>query len=60
MVLPARDIASLLDKKVQVYLVDEDVRELGLDDVELIEGVNRIGRADIAALFGGYDQVWQW
>ena len=56
----ARDVASLMDKKVQVYLVDEDVRDRGLDDVELIEGVNRIGRADIAALVGGYDQVWQW
>jgi len=56
----ARDIGGLIGKDVSVYAVDEDVAERGLDGAELVDGVKRIPRADIAALVGDYDQVWQW
>lgn len=56
----ARDIAGLLDKDVTVFLVDEDVSARGLDDAELIDEVRRIPRAELAALLGQYDRVWQW
>ena len=56
----ARDIGSLVEKGVDVFLVDEDVRDRGLDDSHFIDGPRRIPRADIATLYERYDQVWQW
>lgn len=56
----ARDVAGLVDKDVDVYLVDEDLRDRGLDDSRLIDGVRRIPRAELAGLVGNYDRVWHW
>jgi len=55
-----RDIDTLIGKDVSVYAVDEDVVERGLDGAELVDGVKRIRRDDIASLVRNYDQVWQW
>lgn len=54
------DIAGLIGKGVEVYIVAEDVAERGLGDGDLIDGVKSVGRAGIPGLLGGYDQVWHW
>ena len=56
----ARDVGGLIEKGIDVFLVDEDVRDRGLDDSHLIDGLRRIPRAELAALYEAYDQVWQW
>ena len=56
----ARDIASLIAKDVDVYVVDEDVEELGLAGVARIDGIRSVNRAELAGLFSSYDQIWQW
>lgn len=55
-----RDIAALIAKKAEVYLLDEDCQELGLSGPDLIPGVLPIARGDLPELLDRYDQVWRW
>ena len=54
------DIGGLAGKGVDVYIVKEDLAERGLEDEELIGGLNTISRAEIPGLLENYDQVWHW
>ena len=54
------DLAKLPGKGVKVFLVDEDLRERGIERGELIDGVEPVQRAALPKLFAGYDQVWHW
>jgi len=56
----ARDVAGLIAKGVSVYVVDEDLAERGVGDGVLVDGLNRIKRADMPGLFGRYDHIWAW
>ena len=56
----ADDVAQLIGKGIDVHIVEEDVAERGLERHELIEGMKPVSRADVAKLFGKYDQVWHW
>ena len=56
----ADDISGLAGKGVDVYIVKEDLAERGLEDEELIAGLNTISRAEIPGLLENYDQVWHW
>ena len=54
------DLRKLTQKGVQVYLVQEDAAERGIESSELIEGVEAVQRAGVAKLFDQYDQIWHW
>jgi predicted peroxiredoxin len=56
----AEDLERLIAAGVKVHLVKEDVEALGLDSAELLDGVDRVSRADLAALIAKYDRVWYW
>ena len=56
----AADIESLIPKGVRVHVVADDLTALGLTGVDLVDGVTRIERSRVAALFAEYDQIWQW
>ncbi len=56
----AEDVSGLIGKGVAVYIIEEDIAERGLADRDLIEGLTRVKRADVPALFDGYDHVWAW
>lgn len=56
----AEDIAGLVAKGVNVYVVSEDLAERGLDRTVLVDGLTPLPRARIAALLGNYDRVWHW
>jgi hypothetical protein len=56
----AQDVAGLVAKGVAVYVVAEDVVERALAPASLIEGLEPIPRAGIAALLGRYDRIWHW
>ena len=54
------DIRRLLDEGGVVWVVEEDLAELGLAGAALIEGVARISRAGLWELAGDYEHLWFW
>jgi len=54
------DVARLIGKGVAIYAVAEDLAERGLGNARMVDGVERIGRAALPRLMGGYDQIWHW
>lgn len=54
------DVAKLAGKGVEVFVVEEDLAERGVERGETIEGVKLLPRERIARLVGSYDQVWHW
>lgn len=54
------DVAGLIAKGVPVYVVQEDLDELGLRREEIIDGPELVRRADLPDLFERYDTVWHW
>lgn len=55
-----RDLASLKEKGVSIYFVEDDCRERGLAEEALLEGMQGVSRAGIANLMERYEQVWNW
>ncbi len=56
----AGDIADLVGKGIEVFVVEEDAAARGLGNAELVDGVNRLARGGIPALLDKYDQIWHW
>ena len=56
----AGDVAKLMEKGVNVYVVAEDVADRGLERSELVDGLEFVASADVAKLVGNYDHVWHW
>jgi intracellular sulfur oxidation DsrE/DsrF family protein len=54
------DVESLVGKGVDVYVVEEDVAELGLEGTDLTDKVKTTKRADIAGMVESHDRVWHW
>jgi len=54
------DVAKLIGKGVDVYVVEDDAAERGLERNELIPGVKPVSRGGLAKLFANYDQIWHW
>jgi intracellular sulfur oxidation DsrE/DsrF family protein len=54
------DVAKLAGKGVEVFVVEEDLAERGVERGEMIEGVKLVPRERIARLVGSYEQVWHW
>jgi len=56
----AEDVAGLIAKEIDVYIVAEDLADRGLATDELIDGLKEVSRDDITALFNDYDHIWHW
>jgi intracellular sulfur oxidation DsrE/DsrF family protein len=54
------DVAKLVEKGVEVYVVEEDARERGLENADFVPGVKPIPRSGVAGVFDRYDQIWSW
>jgi hypothetical protein len=54
------DVAKIVGKGIEVYVVEEDVAERGLERGDLVAGVKHVSRSGVAKLFSGYDQIWHW
>ena len=57
---PNEDISRLREKGVNIFVVQNDLDERGIDAQSCIGDVQMIGRNDVAALFKDHDQVWHW
>jgi sulfur transfer complex TusBCD TusB component (DsrH family) len=55
-----KDVEKMIDKGLPVYVVDEDAKDRGLSDGELIGGVKKVKRQDLPELIDQHDQVWHW
>jgi hypothetical protein len=55
-----QDLAKLVGKGVDVFVIEEDIAERGIERTELIPGVKPMSRAGIPKLFAGYEQIWHW
>ena len=55
-----QDLLRMIDDGAKVYVVLDDLDDLGLKDVELIRGVETIPRSRLAEVTAKYDQVWWW
>jgi hypothetical protein len=56
----ADDVAKLIGKGVEVYFVQEDAADRGIEPNEFIAGPKPVSRAGLPQLFAGYAQVWHW
>jgi len=54
------DVSQLIGKGVEVYIVEDDVGERGLERTDLIDGLKTVSRGGIAALVSSHDQIWHW
>ena len=54
------DVAKLAAKGVAVFVVDDDLRERGIERSQLVAGVQPVERAKVPSLFDRYEQVWSW
>jgi sulfur relay (sulfurtransferase) DsrF/TusC family protein len=54
------DVAKLVGKGVDVYVVEDDAAERGLERNDFVAGVKPVSRSGLAKLFAGYDQIWHW
>ncbi|MBI4490984.1 MAG: DsrE family protein [Deltaproteobacteria bacterium] len=55
-----KDVEKLIEKGVPVYLVEEDARDRGLSEEDLISGIKKLKRQDLPALIDQHDQIWHW
>ena len=56
----ASDLTKLVEKGATIYVVEDALRERGIENSELIAGLKFIPRNRIAKLFADYDHVWHW
>ena len=56
-----RDVADLIhNRKIPVYVVEEDLAERGIAGSDLVPGVTAVSRKRLPALFAEYDLVSHW
>lgn len=55
-----QDVLLLVGKGIDVYVVEDDAAERGLERNDFVAGVKPVSRAGLPKLLGGYDQIWHW
>ncbi|MCW5634928.1 MAG: hypothetical protein KIT17_16455 [Rubrivivax sp.] len=55
-----RDLAALMAKGAQVFVLQEDLARLGIEAGELVEGPQPLPFAGLPSLAAGYDRLWHW
>jgi sulfur relay (sulfurtransferase) DsrF/TusC family protein len=56
----AEDVAKLIAKGVDVFVVIDDLAERGIVHTDLIGKLKQVSRAGVAKLLDEYDQTWHW
>jgi sulfur relay (sulfurtransferase) DsrF/TusC family protein len=55
-----QDVSKMIEKGIPIYLVEEDAKDRGITDSELIVGVKKISKKKLPELFDQFDDVWHW
>ncbi len=56
-----RDIVDLIEnRKIPVFVIEEDLAERGIERNELVAGVELISRRALPALFAEYEMISHW
>ena len=56
-----RDVADLIEnRKIPVYVVEEDLAERGIASDELVSGVKLLSRRALPKLFAEYEIISHW
>ena len=55
-----KDVEKMIEKGVPLYVVEEDARDRGLSDRDLIGGIKKVKRRDLPELIDQHEQVWHW
>jgi sulfur relay (sulfurtransferase) DsrF/TusC family protein len=56
-----RDVADLIEnRKIPVYVVEEDLAERGIARDELVSGIKLISNKALPGLFAGYEVISHW
>ena len=53
-------VAGLIGKGVEVFYVEEDAKERGLDTGSFLEGAKSVSSGKLAGLLASYENVWHW
>ena len=54
------DVVNLIGAGVPTYVVREDLEDRGIRTEELADGLNLVGRGELADLFDSHDAIWHW
>lgn len=54
------DLARMIGKGIAVFALADDLAERGLADAQMVSGVRRLPRTELAKLVASYDRVWRW
>jgi sulfur relay (sulfurtransferase) DsrF/TusC family protein len=55
-----RDVKAVIEKKIPLYAVAEDLAERGIPAAHLVAGVEQIQRSAIARLIESHDRILSW
>src|SRR5687767_3841930 len=55
-----RDIKAVIEKKIPLFVVAEDVAERGISEAQFIPGIEKIQRSGIARLLDAHDRILSW
>jgi sulfur relay (sulfurtransferase) DsrF/TusC family protein len=56
----ARDVGKLIEKGIQVFVVQDDAAQRGLEGSDLIDGIKPIAKSGLPKLLDAYPRVWHW
>jgi len=56
----AGQVAGLVGKGIDVFVVQDDLEARGIGDAELIAGLKPVSRTDLPGLLESHDRVWHW
>jgi len=55
-----RDVKALVEKRIPLYVVADDVAERGVQASQLIAGIEQISRGGVAKLIEAHDRIVSW
>ena len=55
-----KDVVDMVEKGMTVYVVEEDLKDLGIGTGDLVSGVTLVKRSAVAGLFDQHDAIWYW
>lgn len=56
----ANDVVGLIGKGIEVFVVEEDLADRGIEKSDLLANIKTTNRAGIARMFQDHDRIWHW